>query len=287
MVFTRARLQQAWKLLRRHPRRLLRNLWVKVHRRFRGPPVPSLRVVNGLHFERDPRYGEEIMYGILEYDVVDAMKHFLQPGDVCVDVGANIGYLSAVAAGCVGPSGEVHAFEPVRRHFEQLTKLPALNPMYTFHLHQCALSDRDERNAITVARFPHMGASTFIPSLLPFDLRETQETVTVRRLDTYLRERRLEDVALIKIDVEGYEFLVLRGLEHYFARARRQPVIVCEIQPRAYTALGLSLADLAAYMSRWGYAAFDIDGAKTPVGITACTDVTNVVFLPQRVRPDQ
>jgi hypothetical protein len=66
------------------------------------------------HFDMglDARVGE--MYrGTHSMEVVHALRHLLEPGDIFVDVGANIGYLSAVAADRVGPSGRVVAFEPV------------------------------------------------------------------------------------------------------------------------------------------------------------------------------
>ena len=62
--------------------------------------------------------------------------------------------------------------------------------------------------------------------------------VPARRLDSYIGEKGLGRVSLIKIDVEGLEFSVLRGLSGYLEGTGHRPVIICEIVPYAYPLLG-------------------------------------------------
>src|SRR5215831_1623132 len=69
--------------------------------------------INGVVFECDlPDYqgAAPMHFGAYAPLVVNAMNRFIRPGSTVVDVGANIGYLSAIAAGLVGPQGQVHAF---------------------------------------------------------------------------------------------------------------------------------------------------------------------------------
>ena len=58
-------------------------------------------------------------YGSYAVPIVETMKRTLRPGDTFLDVGANIGYLSAIAAGLVGVTGQVHCFEPVPDYFRE------------------------------------------------------------------------------------------------------------------------------------------------------------------------
>ena len=83
------------------------------------------RVRGGIRFEfpldADPDI-RLMLHGGYEAFTMRALRRCLAPGDTFVDVGANIGYLSAVAAGIVGPTGAVHSFEPVPRLFERLER---------------------------------------------------------------------------------------------------------------------------------------------------------------------
>src|SRR3954465_407097 len=60
-------------------------------------------------------------YGLYELDTARLIKRLLKPGDHFVDCGANIGYFTLMAARCVGPSGNIDAFEPQAANFERLS----------------------------------------------------------------------------------------------------------------------------------------------------------------------
>src|SRR6202008_2152616 len=147
---------------------------------------------------------------------VALLQRVLAPGDVFVDVGANIGYFTAVAAASVGRAGEVHAFEPVPRYFERLDALRRSNPEHRLHVYAEALGDAEGSAEIRVTRERNIGWKTLLPGLMRAEETGHTHTVRVRCLDHYLAERGVGRVALIKIDVEGYELPVLRGLTGYF-----------------------------------------------------------------------
>ena len=74
----------------------------------------------------------------------------------------------------------------------------------------------------------------------------------MRSLSEYFESKSIQKVGLIKIDVEGAEWLVLKGLEKAFLRGLR-PTIICETSPEGCRRLGVSLADIFRYMSNFGY----------------------------------
>ena len=81
-------------------------------------PLPDVTV-----FLRPSQRIERLMWGsAYERDLVDLFKSTLKPGMTVIDVGANIGYFSAIAAGLVGSEGGVHAFEPIPECFVRLTR---------------------------------------------------------------------------------------------------------------------------------------------------------------------
>src|SRR5579863_8204669 len=98
---------KAASLLAKRPGLFCRVMLGKINSARRMPPLPAQRRIGGVLFEYDQAHyrGTAPMYfGSYAPLVVAAMKRHLQPGDVFLDVGANIGYLSAVAADLVGPA---------------------------------------------------------------------------------------------------------------------------------------------------------------------------------------
>lgn len=79
----------------------------------------------------------------------DYLKGHTAPGDNVLDVGANVGYISAVAASCVGISGQVHGFEPLRERYERLERLRQLNPDFHFVFNNVTLGETPEFLPIT------------------------------------------------------------------------------------------------------------------------------------------
>jgi FkbM family methyltransferase len=243
------------------------------------PALPARRRIGEIEFECDLQgyRGTAPMYfGSYAPLVVETMTDLLRRGDVVLDVGANVGYLSAVAANLVGPEGQVHAFEPVPAYFVRLRRLAELNPRHAIFCNPCAAGDSAGMADIFLSR--EAGQSTLVPGYQsPAEIIGKQK-VPVVRLDQYIAARRIGRVAMIKIDTEGFELPVLRGLEEYFAHAAQRPPVVCEIAPRAYGLSGSRPADVAGYMARFGYAAFDLIDGRTRVDVSALRHVEDVLF---------
>lgn len=245
------------------------------------PPLPVRRRIGSVEIEfNDAAYrGTAPMYfGSYSLPVVNAMRRHLKPGDVFVDVGANIGYLSAVAANLVGVHGEVHCFEPVARYFDRLQELARSNPSHCIIVNHCAAGDFTGESVISVAREP--GQSTMVPGYKTGSDVESTQAIHVTRLDEYLFARDLRNVGLIKIDAEGFELPVLKGLETYLQSAAELPAIICEIAPKAYHLMNRKVSELTAFTRAHGYDCFDIFDGKTPVELESVREVEDVLFLP-------
>jgi FkbM family methyltransferase len=161
------------------------------------------------------------------------LKRHLRPGDVFVDVGANSGYFSLLAAHLVGPSGRVTAFEPnpiVRRLLRDNVHLNGYDDRV--RLSECAISDRsfeDVRFFVT----PHSGFSTLMPDASHggafleggHDIR-----VATRTLDDWMDETGTARIDILKVDVEGGELEAISGAARALAAGRIRRVI-CETSP--------------------------------------------------------
>jgi FkbM family methyltransferase len=145
-------------------------------------------------------------FGVYEFAVSNLVRAYLAPGDVFVDVGANIGYYSIVAAGIVGRSGAVYAFEPSPRIRARLERNVALNDMSQIRVRPEAISERSG----TVRLIEPQGKGN--DGLAYVDTHGGDGGLEVRalRLDE-LAEISGNPPALIKVDVEGGEPAVFRG----------------------------------------------------------------------------
>jgi FkbM family methyltransferase len=271
---------RAFTLLAKNPPLFGRMMLAKANTLRPVPPLPALRRIGNVTFQLDaPQNGATaaMYFGSHSLLVVSAMRRYLHAGDVFIDVGANVGYLSAIGAELVSPTGQVHAFEPVPLYFQRLRRLAELNPSYSIVTNACAVGAAAGKSTISVTGEP--GQSTLVPGYKSG--AEVVETlrVPIVRLDSYIESQRLPRVALVKIDAEGFELPILEGLRGYFETARALPAIVCEIAPRAYALMGRQIGELSDLMSGYGYAARDIIDGTTPVDLAALKHVTDVLFL--------
>jgi len=267
-------------LLARNPALFCRLMLAKLNTARPMPPLPARRRIGKIVFEydlADYRGTAPMYFGSYALLVVNAMQRYLRPGDVFLDVGANIGYLSAVATRLVGPQGQVHAFEPVPAYFVRLGRLAALNPEYLIAANPCAVGETPGICTMYVTLEP--GQSTLVRSYKVEPEILSTIDVPVVRLDSYLKQNQIERVALIKIDAEGFELPILRGLRNYFESCRHRPAIICEIAPRAYPLMGRSVSELAGFMAEFGYTARDLVDGVTPVDLGAIEHVEDVLFL--------
>jgi FkbM family methyltransferase len=143
------------------------------------------------------------------------LEKYARPGSVAIDVGAHIGTHTLTMARCVGPSGRVYAFEPVKKIYRELVRNLALNGIGNVVPLRYALGNGSPRLMHMKPITPHEEGGTAVG--------RGGDPVELRSLDSF----GFEGVSLIKIDVEGYELPVLDGAAETIRRNR--PVLVVEI----------------------------------------------------------
>jgi FkbM family methyltransferase len=206
-------------------------------------------------FEFDLDRAVRRMYaGAYETAIVGLLHQILRPGDTFVDVGANIGYLSSIAAGVVGPSGRVISFEPAPSYFERLAAIRQLNPQYRWQVYQRGLGATDCCAQLAVSS-KNIGWNSMVPGQIPPDVVAQTVSIPIRRLDDCLEEDGVDRVRLLKIDVEGYEGSVILGAEASLRSGRIDHLIV-EVQPDQYAALGLDFRQVMGLLDECGYRAY-------------------------------
>ena len=150
--------------------------------------------------------------GVFDPSVTETVYRLIDPGDLVVDVGANVGYITSLAAVQAGPTGRVTSFEPHPQVFDILRSNVDVwqgNPgMARIDPQRLALSDRAGTGQIVAGpEFDHnMGLAT-LAQHSSHDANEHSHDVVLQRLDEVIRE----PIGLLKIDVEGHEAEVLSG----------------------------------------------------------------------------
>ncbi|MFF3504286.1 FkbM family methyltransferase [Streptomyces sp. NPDC003247] len=163
----------------------------------------------------DDYLGRAVFYvGENDAKITWACSRLVRPGDTVLDIGANIGLVTFALSAMVGPSGAVHAFEPLPRLHDLIDQAIARNRVTNVTLHPFALGESESRLALTVPD-GHAAASSFVAERSPHGSDDVD--VEVRPLSDVLAARPIGPIRLVKIDVEGFETEVLRGAERYFA----------------------------------------------------------------------
>lgn len=194
------------------------------------------------HFLRRPRTAEiELNY----------LKRLIPKDAVTVDVGANCGLYTRELARC---SKQVHAFEPAKQMAELLRRTAAAN----VEVHEVAVSDRDGMATLSVP----LDGGQAVHSLASLEQRHeakscATELVRTARLDSLVKD----DVAFVKIDVEGHELTVLRGAAGVIERSK--PIFLVEAEERHHE---LTTASVFRFFSDLDYEGFFVlDGEPMPV----------------------
>jgi len=144
-----------------------------------------------------------------------------------IDIGANTGQF-AQAIHMVIPEAAIYAFEPLPDCFEMLkARMAGVVSFYSYNL---ALGDKEGliafyRSSSTPSSSPRM-MSALHQRLYPHTSQVTTIQVPVSRLDTVFQEVDIADNLLIKVDVQGYEDVVIRGGEQLFSKAR---IVIIEV----------------------------------------------------------
>ena len=209
--------------------------------RIRSGPGKGLRFDAGLHTRR-------FACGRYEIPVQQALAALVRPGDVCCDIGANLGFFSILLGRLAGPSGSVYAFEPVPTNASTIERNARLNRMRNIVVMEVALSGTDGEDELLLAR--HVGGAVLRSAGTPPDLVGSA-VVQTAALDTLLERQRVAPPDIVKIDVEGAEMEVLRGMDRTLRL--RSPTIVLELDDATSAGCEKKTNSCQSYLHDLGY----------------------------------
>ena len=162
--------------------------------------------------------------GVYEYWKTRLLLDTVREGMTIVDAGVNKGYFSLLFARLMGDRGRVLSFEPDPANCLWFRRSIEANGYRCIKLYQCALSDGEGEATFYPGKKSGWGSLFFSPRKAAPDKRPI--TVRTRRLDDILREEGIDDIDLIKIDVEGADLLVLRGAEDILRKSEKVKLVM-------------------------------------------------------------
>ncbi len=163
--------------------------------------------------------------GIGEHFVLTKLLHALLQGDVAYDIGASLGTHTIFMAKMVGEKGAIIAFEPEAESYETLKANISLNGLKNVLPINSALGDCFEE-----ARLYSYGGGFGSFNLAGYGEVTRGENIEIVPGDHLVQIKKLPIPKVVKIDVEGYEFSVIRGLQKTLSDRTCQ-MVCCEIHP--------------------------------------------------------
>lgn len=229
----RGRLNKPYYLFR--PRQMLRRAWPSARQRS-GPEFDQIVLPweLPLKYRAQDEMGRCISRrGIFDLVVCEALWRLSDPGELALDVGANIGHMTSALAARLGPTGTVVPFEPHPILFRELSEnvarwaqFPATARVEPRELALGASSGKGQLT--TTARFDsNMGLASMASRTEGGDAITTNE-VTLARLDEVLPD---VEIGVMKLDVEGYELQVLEGASKLLEQSRVRDIVFEELDP--------------------------------------------------------
>lgn len=188
--------------------------------------------------------------GNYEPSTASIMAALLKPGNTMVDIGANAGFFTLLAARHVGQRGLVHAFEPIPSTYNRLVHNIALNQ--TTHVTSYPIAISATKGEITIYEGPadHVGLS----GMRKLAQTKTTHQVITSPLDEIISKN--APIHLIKIDVEGAEQLVIEGMTHILTM--HHPHLIIEFSDNFLRDFGHSADSLYSIIVKQGYEVYQI-----------------------------
>jgi FkbM family methyltransferase len=171
------------------------------------------------------------LFGTWEPDLAAFLRRRLRPGDAFIDVGANIGCLSALASRLVGPRGTVVAIEPSPAQIAALQETLTRNELTNVRVVGAAVSDHDHELQLFGGPIRNTGMTTTVAR---GNLRE-EGRVRAAPLGALVTSEELATARLVKIDVEGAEDQVLAGMVTSLDALAADAELVVELSPTWWT----------------------------------------------------
>jgi FkbM family methyltransferase len=196
-------------------------------------------------------------YGAFRPEVSRLINRMLRPGQVAIDIGANVGMHSVIMANRVGPTGHVVVFEPDPHPMGRLRRNMALNGIDWVTTVEAAVSARSETRTFylhddSIGNFANA-------SLVAANVGKQTASVEMQvvSIDEWMRDNPLPRVDVVKLLAQGEEYNALQGMRGLIERDR--PKIFFLYEPSYWHRQDLELMDAVKFFAGHGYGVQEVE----------------------------
>lgn len=221
----------------------------------------SFLIDRELRFEYplDSAIGRHLFAGDFETAEIAFFRSELKPGNVVLDVGANGGLYTIIAARVIGPEGRVYAFEPGPEALALLRHNVEINQLTNVTIIEAAVSNKTGEASFGIA------SDSALSSLVNTDRADQKinewSKVTTIRLDDAVEKYEIPRVDFIKVDVEGAEGLVIDGCGDLLSRRNGPMGILFEAFDNNCSAFGYTVPELLTDLRMRGFELKGFEGS--------------------------
>jgi FkbM family methyltransferase len=198
-----------------------------------------------------------LLRGFFEFYETSIVRKHVRSGNTFLDIGANIGWFTLLACSLIGPGGRVLSFEPAQGAFRSLKHNLAVNNFQQATVFNEALGAQRG----TAFLYAHETGEPGSNSMFAGTERAPLEAISVRNGDETLEEAGITHIDFCKIDVEGAECEVLKGLSKTLAQ-KRIATLMIECNADALGRAGSSPDELFGLLKAAGFRVSDVRAQK-------------------------
>lgn len=232
-----------------------------------------------LYIFSNQEIGRKIALGLYERKEIDFLGGRIESTDVCLDIGANIGYYTFLFA---SKASRVISVEPVKRNAKLIELTAAINNLDNVVVRNCLASNTTghveftESGETSLSGISGQSHEKYLKDQYAESsfCRYPIESITVDSLE-------LQQLDIVKIDVEGAELKVLLGMKQTLARLKPR-LLMIEVVDSAMELHGDSIKDLLMFMASLNYKPFILQDTLLAAYTGQHVPNDNLFFLPQK-----
>ena len=195
--------------------------------------------------------------GLYDYDEMNFLLRYLRSEDLFIDVGANIGIYSLLACSIID-RGQVYSFEALSTNYQRLQENIELNNFTQAKLFSLAISDRSGNISFNVTG---NDSTAFIGE----DSQANTIVVPTDTLDNIAKNIEIDNLTLVKMDIEGAELLALKGARSLLQQQRPE-VWILEINDTVEH-FGHTKKDIIDFLQSYNYDLYHYDAKKNQISL--------------------
>jgi FkbM family methyltransferase len=235
------------------------------------PPVKNFREFDLILNQEDSVVSGAIALDIYEPYEIDLFTKTVKHDSVIFDLGAHIGYFSILGAS-LAKKGLVYSFEPDKKNFSYLKKSIALNDFKNIKIFNFAAADKEKQVELFLS-----DDNSGDHRIYNVSGRNKIKNVPAIDLDSFAKKNDIKKVDVIKMDIQGAEFLALQGMEKII-QSNPHLIIFTEFWPSGLKACGSNPLTFLKSLRRYGFNIFEINERTKTLNEVFNFDQLNLKF---------